>query len=292
MQEFFKAADMGYEYATRNSHETNEAERSIRTAKNHLISTLATTAEEFPLDLWDLAIPQCEITLNLLIPWMLDVNISAYCGLHGKSWNHDKHPLAPMGTKVMIHESKQQRTTWGDKGTPGYYIGPAKDHYRSWDVWCIKTNALRVSNSLDWFPAPYKMPGSNPIDNVLMVLTDVEQALLGLTNATGLPDEHEGRVKDMVRPIRDLINTYQSSVRVTEGQEDEIRLRPECTRRSIIDYAREEQERQGESDEDYLPENNEIIIDKPTRGTERSMIHLGTRSGARDTSRRIATQFA
>jgi len=304
MQEFFKAADMGYEYATRNSHETNEAERSIRTAKNHLISTLATTAEEFPLDLWDLAIPQCEITLNLLIPWMLDVNISAYCGLHGKSWNHDKHPLAPMGTKVMIHESKQQRTTWGDKGTPGYYIGPAKDHYRSWDVWCIKTNALRVSNSLDWFPAPYKMPGSNPIDNVLMVLTDVEQALLGLTNATGLPDEHEGRVKGMVRPIRDLISTYQSSVRVTDPYQssgtipnitaDETGAEPRIQRRSIIEYAREEQGRQDESDEEYMPTSHDVPQrdESETGDTGELNIHKSTRSGVRKNRRNTNPQFA
>jgi hypothetical protein len=47
-------------------HRRNRAGRAIRTFKNHFIAILAGINKTFPKSLWDLLLPQAEITVNLL----------------------------------------------------------------------------------------------------------------------------------------------------------------------------------------------------------------------------------
>ena len=47
-------------------HRLNAAERAIRTFKAHFLTILAGIALDFPRHLWDLLLPQTEMTLNLL----------------------------------------------------------------------------------------------------------------------------------------------------------------------------------------------------------------------------------
>jgi hypothetical protein len=47
-------------------HHCNRAERAIRTFKDHFLSILAGVDQSFPPYLWDLLVPQAELTLNLL----------------------------------------------------------------------------------------------------------------------------------------------------------------------------------------------------------------------------------
>ncbi len=47
-------------------HRRNHAERAIRMFKAHFLTILASVDPTFPLHLWDLLLPQAELTLNLL----------------------------------------------------------------------------------------------------------------------------------------------------------------------------------------------------------------------------------
>jgi hypothetical protein len=47
-------------------HHCNRAERAIRMFKNHFLSILAGINAAFPLYLWDLLLPQAELSINLL----------------------------------------------------------------------------------------------------------------------------------------------------------------------------------------------------------------------------------
>ena len=47
-------------------HCCNRAEHAIRTFKDHFIAILAGIDKTFPKSLWDLLLPQAEITVNLL----------------------------------------------------------------------------------------------------------------------------------------------------------------------------------------------------------------------------------
>jgi hypothetical protein len=47
-------------------HRCNWAERAIKTFKDHFLSILGGVDQFFPPYLWDLHLPQAELTLNLL----------------------------------------------------------------------------------------------------------------------------------------------------------------------------------------------------------------------------------
>jgi hypothetical protein len=59
-------------------HRRNRAERAIRTFKDHLLAILAGVNAAFPPYLWDLLLPQAELTLNLLRQATLNPRISAW----------------------------------------------------------------------------------------------------------------------------------------------------------------------------------------------------------------------
>jgi hypothetical protein len=104
------------------------------------------------------------------------------------------HPLAPFGTKVCIYVSSGERRSWDYHGLPGFYLGPAVNHYRAFRVYVSATESQRVSETLDWFPIPYKMPGSDPVDNVQIILNDLEKAIIGLSTNLSYPNFREEAV--------------------------------------------------------------------------------------------------
>ena len=55
-----------YQIVSPNTHLCNAAGRAICTFKARLLSILAGIAEDFPLNLWNMLIPQTEMMLNLL----------------------------------------------------------------------------------------------------------------------------------------------------------------------------------------------------------------------------------
>ena len=59
-------------------HQRNAAERVIRTFKAHFISVLAGANPNFPRYLWDLLIPQAEMTLNFLHNATINPSVSAW----------------------------------------------------------------------------------------------------------------------------------------------------------------------------------------------------------------------
>ena len=85
------------------NHQALLAERAIQTFKSHFIASLCGTDSSFPIQAWDLLLPQAEITLNLL--WEANANpkLLAYEYLFGQ-FNFRKTPMAPMGIKAVMHE--------------------------------------------------------------------------------------------------------------------------------------------------------------------------------------------
>ena len=131
----------------------------------------------FPQDLWHHCVHQAEITLNLVRPCPWDPTISAWEALHGRPWDWNAHPMAPIGTRVVSHEQPDARGSWAPRGTVGWYVGPAPQHYRCWTVVAAGTGKARVANCLEWFPEHVHMPGSSPDEALCAGLNDTAAAL-------------------------------------------------------------------------------------------------------------------
>lgn len=183
LQTYLRNEKITLQFCPPGQHRSNRAERSIQTFKDHAIATFSTTAKDFPLTLWDKLLPQIELCINHLHPYKPNPAISAYAGLHGTSHDFRAHPIAPAGTKILIHEKPANRASWGAHGIPGYYLGPALQHYRCYLVWASNTQTTRVTDTVAWFPESVRMPDPSPFDLTLAAVADLTTALNALAKA-------------------------------------------------------------------------------------------------------------
>ena len=163
---------LDYQLAAPHDHRRNFAERAIQCYKNHFISVLAGADPDFPKDRWDLLLPQVELTLNISRPSKLNPKVSAYTFING-TFDFNKTPLAPAGTKTIVHDRSTERATWAEHGSRGFYIGPALKHFRCYrNNFMVKTKAIRVLNTVEFFPVKCDDP----------LLTEGEQINILLQN--------------------------------------------------------------------------------------------------------------
>jgi hypothetical protein len=128
-------------------HRRNAAERAIQTFKGHFISVLAGVADNFPINQWDELLPQTILTLNLLRQSNVAPNISAYAYHHG-SFDYNRMPIAPMGCAVQFHIKPGRRKTFGENSADGFYLKTSEEHYRTHVVFCKKTRAKRLADTV------------------------------------------------------------------------------------------------------------------------------------------------
>ena len=96
-------------------HQWNATKRAISTFKDHFIAGLASANKDFPLHLWCRLVPHAVITLNLMRQSRINPKLIGHAILHGE-FNCDATPLAPPGTRVIVHEKPAVRGTWAPHG--------------------------------------------------------------------------------------------------------------------------------------------------------------------------------
>jgi hypothetical protein len=77
--------------------------------------------------------------------------MSAYAQLNGH-FDFNIMPLAPPGTRIIANENPNQRAFWDPHGVDGYYLGPALDHYRCYQVHVTKTKGKRIVDTVESSP--------------------------------------------------------------------------------------------------------------------------------------------
>ena len=176
LQSFMADNAIDFQLAPPHVHRRNAAERAIRTFKNHFIAGLCSTDPSFPLNLWDRLLPQAIQTLNLLRTSRINPQLSAWAQVHGL-FDFNRTPLAPPGTRVLIHEKPAVRSTWAPHAVDGWYLGPATRHYRCYRVWVTETSAERIVDTLSWFPTHVTMPAISPAEAATAAAIDLIHAL-------------------------------------------------------------------------------------------------------------------
>jgi hypothetical protein len=101
--------------------------------------------------MWDELIPQAVITLNLLRTSRLNPKFSAYNQLFG-IFDFNRMPLAPPGTRAMIFEDPDTRESWAPHGKLAWYLGPAMEHYRCYQLYVPETGGIHTSGRVEFFP--------------------------------------------------------------------------------------------------------------------------------------------
>ena len=138
-------------------HIRNAAKRLIYTFTNHFTAGLASTDKNLLIHFWYRLLPQAVTTLNLLQNSIINPRLLAKSQLN-RQFNYDGTPMAPLGTKVIIHEKSKQRVSWIPHGTNGWYVGHAPHHYRFWTVYITKTSAEHIGDMVAFPPSNAKLP--------------------------------------------------------------------------------------------------------------------------------------
>ena len=210
LEAYLRAEKVVMQFVPPGVHRANKAERAIRTSKNHIISMLCGTHADFDLKLWDESIEQAELTLNHLVPYSLDPTLCAYDGLHPHPYDFIAHPIAPFGTLVVVHEKPADRGTWAPHGVKGWYLGPAMKHYHCWRTWIIHTQAERITDTIEWFPSPLKLPGRSPHAMVTAALHDLVTALKDFPgNAIVRRDQLDSHITSATTALRAVIDLFE-----------------------------------------------------------------------------------
>ena len=161
---------------TPGDHRQNPAERAIQTFKAHFIATRAGFSPSFPQNQWNLVLEQIVLTMNLMRPSRINPAISAYAQVYG-NYDFMATPIAPAGCKIVVHEQKDHRGSWDDRGIQGFYVGPAFEHYRNFTCWIPETNGIRHSNKVEFYPECCKDPTPSPTDTLSLILSDLKEVL-------------------------------------------------------------------------------------------------------------------
>ena len=153
-------------------HRANLAERAIQTLKHHFIAGLASIDIDFPLAEWDRLLPQAIITVNLLRAARVNPKLSSHAYLFGE-FNFNATPLAPPGTRVIIHKQVDNRTSWGAHGRDAWYIGPSLEHYRCVKCFVTDTRKELDCDTVSFFPKTIPFPAIKTDDFLRQAALDI-----------------------------------------------------------------------------------------------------------------------
>ena len=148
------------------------------------------------------------MTLNMLRTSRQDNTKTAYEELKGP-FDFNKTPLAPLGTKALIYDDPDSRTSWAPHGTDAYYVRPALQHYRCLRFLNSKTRAFRTSGSYKLYPTHCKRPTTSQADQTLQAANELYKAL-NLTPA----QEHQLSTQQKlqhIKALQDLTNIITNS---------------------------------------------------------------------------------
>jgi hypothetical protein len=200
------------EFVPPGMHRRNEAERCIRTGKNHIIATIANTDPAFPMAAAKHLIAQSEITINLLRPSPTDPSKSAWEDMYGRPYDFNRHPIAPPGTRVVVHDKPHLRSTWAPHGWDGFVIGPKSDGYRMFQVYNPRTRHIRTTDTLSWHFNTLETLSNCPHQRLATALTLVDRAIKAM-HPDDINDRNVTEYRDAAEEAADLSTKLTAIVR-------------------------------------------------------------------------------
>ena len=193
-----------------NNHRRNLAERAIRTFKAHFLAILAGVSSSFPMSLWDLLLPQTELTLNLLRQATAEPTKSAWEYFNGP-FNYDATPLGPLGFDVLIHQNAGVRNSWDFRCKEGWNVGVSLEHYRCHRVVSRASRTEQISDAVEFRHQHITSPTISTEDRVLHGINTLTDALKGAS--TSVSDDQLRAIS----ALRDLCTAWATSTPLPAG---------------------------------------------------------------------------
>jgi hypothetical protein len=132
----------------------------------------------FPFNLWDKLLPQALITLNSMCASRINPRLSAWAQVRS-TFDCNRTPLAPPGTKVLVHKKTDLRETWAPH---------AINHCQCYQVLVSihEKTTERIADTLVWQLARVAMPAASSAEAATAAAIDLIEALLHPSPASPL----------------------------------------------------------------------------------------------------------
>jgi hypothetical protein len=153
VKDFIKSQKTSLQYTPLDIHCTNSAKQAICTWKNHFTAGIASLPTSFPITIWCHLTNQWDYTINMLCPCRQNPLLSAFEAMEG-SYLFDATPMAPPGTKVLVHLKPTHCKSWCFDASNGWYIGPSLKHYRCICAIMEGTGGKRLADTFCFKPTP------------------------------------------------------------------------------------------------------------------------------------------
>ncbi len=271
LEDYLKLREITYQFTPPETHRSNRAERAIQTFKNHFITMLCLTDPSYPVGAWIHLLWMAEFTLNMMRGSGITPTISAWHQLNGP-YDWSSHPIAPAGTRVVILETPEQRSSWAPHGSDGWFISPALLHYRCYDVLTKQTMGIRTTSSVQWYPNQYVLPGGDPYALITAAIDNLRDCINLLNNHTDkCHNATYMNFWDALQQLRDIFHTTPTNANTSKLTE-------------IL-----EQQADGHSTSEATPEHNWTTVTKRKR--RKNVTPKESKSGASVHQTGINTTF-
>ena len=135
----------------------------------------------------------------------------------------------------MILNHPNERGSWQDRATPGWYLGPAMDHFRSYHV-LTDEGHRRISNSVTFFPFYCELPKISGLDAIGMAIDDFTEAIKGLT-PVGPITQHGTKLNHAMRQFQETMKIELGPAPANPFLQDmETKQPPRVNKRQPIGY--------------------------------------------------------
>ena len=196
--------DLAYQLVPPHVHRRNTAERAIQCFKNHLLAIIAAADPNFPISEWDRLVGQAVLTLNILRNSRVNCKLSAHAYLFG-NFDFNATPLAPPGTRILLHLKPDKRPSWGFHGEDGWYIGPSLEHYRCVKCFMPATAREKDADTVEFFPHKISFPVETTDSCLRQAATDIVD-LLRKRKPSYPSLQYGDEVKNALSQIATLLN--------------------------------------------------------------------------------------
>ncbi len=176
VKKYTRSENINIQLIPPHNHHANAAERAITTFKEHFIAALATMDMHCPLQLWNEFLLQVELTLNMIRFSQRNPKKSANQEVYG-SFDFNKTPLAPLGTKALIYDDPESRASWVPHATDSFYIGPASNHYQCLHFYIPSMQRYRFSDIWCLYPTQCQISVTSKHDFSIVAAADILKAL-------------------------------------------------------------------------------------------------------------------
>jgi hypothetical protein len=178
-----------YQLVPPDVHHRNAAKQAIQTFKSHFLAIIVGLPPAFPRYLWDLLLPQTELTLNLLCQFSVTPSMFAWEYFNGP-FNYNATPLLPLGYPVITHNKQATCRTWDFCGSNGFYNSISLEHYHCHHVINAKTKSLHISNTVNFCLHCLTIPTVTPANTIVYSLAAISNAITNAPSTTSNAQLH------------------------------------------------------------------------------------------------------